>query len=815
MRRPTIAIALLLLAGTCQAQKRDGLYKPVSGTPTAWSINEHQTLIWGGQPYLPLGIRIDGTAQAVEAAKAAGISDVIVDLPANGAGWDEVISALNRANMRFLVRIGSLAPMAKGFSIEPQGYRITGITKSRQISLDIPGATSAFVVLATKTDATVVANGRVPIVNGRLTYFAKVGPEIEHVLLVYPEMTSIEQPDYWEDLDSERDALLGNLRKRNFGPGLRGIVNPMGRGLALTGKEPRFVPTSSYFRMEFRNYLEEKYRNVETVVKTWSMRSSTLSQLDGDSKKWLVTFDALAKLVPLWSSTRGIGAMLDPDTNTIYPCDNKQSAAWADISQVVNSAGDKRFKHIVPAIRSIVDVPVIQDWLGWASAYETRYPTIDGVGMRASGTTQSVIAESGSRAASSILRWQSNGWLVTTDLDMGTGQDAPAQLSGVLFDLTSMGSKGVFVHTDSPALIKKVASESRILSGDPSLATKSPLPVFFPENASNPAVPQKLPGDHWWLPTPLDGNRIDLGSNFFAYRSGMNDGTFALWARVPGRYRLRMNNPSSVHFRTLDGSDPMPKVSKNAVEIIVAETPLIITGSLELPIPEVAFLETVQQFRIMLNLGQRNHGDPAEQEMNFNQAMIGFDRNPGGSFDIMRKQFWKLAEKVSSYCWVEAERYFESNFSESVKSPGCSGGSALALRTLIPPSEGGYYANYRVPAKSRDDQEVWIAAKIPVDRRGDVSVVIGGQQMKLSGEPQSIYGGGFGWYRLGTTRIAGNLTNIRLQVDTAGNDEVAVDVILLTPVPFKPNGVTPPEAANFKIPVPPAGKSKRRGSGGS
>jgi hypothetical protein len=168
--RTIVAAALLLAAGISPAQVREGTYKPTNGAATQWSINDHQTLIWGGQPYLPFGIRIDGTPQAVNAAKAAGITDVIVDLPANGSGWDAVLNALNQANMRYLIRVDSLAPMAHGFAIEPQSYRVAGITQTRQVTLEIPGATSAFVILATRNDGNVVTGERIPVLNGRLSY---------------------------------------------------------------------------------------------------------------------------------------------------------------------------------------------------------------------------------------------------------------------------------------------------------------------------------------------------------------------------------------------------------------------------------------------------------------------------------------------------------------------------------------------------------------------------------------------------------------------------------------------------------------------
>ena len=823
MPRTIVAVALLLAGGISSAQVREGTYKPTPGTPVPWSINDHQTLIWGGQAYIPYGIRIDGSVEAVNAAKAAGVSDVIVDLPANGLGWDSVLSALNTAKMRFLLRVNSLAPMAHGFAIEPQSYRITGITKTREISMEIPGATSAFVVLATKADGNVISTARVPIVDGKLVYTATIGPQIEHVMLVYPEMTSLEQPDYWQNFDTQRDELLGSLKKHLPGSGLRGIVNPLGKSLVASPRDTRFVPTDPYFRMEFAAYLADRYKTVEAVIKSWSMATSVFSQTD-ENKKWLTSFEHISHLIPLWSGSRGVPGMFDPDTNAYVQCDSKLSQVWRDISDVVNMAGTRRFSRLVPAIRSVVDVPVIQDWLGWSASYETSDPVIDGVGMRAIGTSQSSLADSGSRATSSILRWSSRGWLVATDVDLSASNDAVKQISNVVEDVSSMGAKGIFLRTDSQPLVKAFLAEAQQRGGDSSVLAYSPLPVFFPENAYNPAVPQRLPGDHWWLPSPSDGNRIDLGNQFYAYRSTLNGGTFALWARVPARYRLAMTNPKSARFQTLDGSDPLPKYVKGGIEIGLSQVPLIISGTQEVPIPEVALLETVQHFELMVELLQKSKRDLGEEEMYFNDAARGFDRNyfceaaePAicGCFEQMRRQYWRIGAKLATYTWVEAERYSDSNFSQVLASPGCSGGAVLSLQTMVPAGPDGYFAEYNVPVKSHEDQEVWVAAKVPAERRGEVSILIGGQQLRLSGEPLSIYDGGFGWYKVGTTHLSGNVAKVRIRVENAGASEIAFDSILLTPGTFTPNGISPPDPVSFAAaPKKQPQKKGRRGSGG-
>jgi hypothetical protein len=775
VRRTVAALLVSCLAALNLAQSREGTY-----AKAPWTINEHHTLIWGGQPYTPVGIRIDGTSSAVAAAKQAQVEDVLVDLPASGSGWSDTLKALEEQKMRYLLRISSLAPMAKGFAIEPQGYRIEGIDKKTTVSVDLPGAQTAFVVLAAKRDGNIEKKERVPVINGKLTYEAIPGPAYEHVLLIYPEMTSIEQPDFWEDLDSHRDSLLGALKKSQPGPGLRGIVNPIGTVAQLPGNEVRFVPTSIFFRMELRNYLEQKYKSLQTALRGWSMGGGDLN-----------SFDDLARLVPLWSGDRGVNQMLDPSTNRLYAADRRYSTAWADITQVVSMAGARRFDRLCRAIRSIADVPVVQEWAGWSAPYETGTPAVDGVGMRVAGTTPGAIVESASRATSSLLRWQTRGWLLATDVDLGSG-DVASQLPLVLDDLSSLGARAYFLRADNPQILTQIRGESSRKSSDTALASTSPEGVFYPENATNPAHAQRVGGSKWWLPTPASGNRIDLGSNFYGYRLADQ---IAIWAKTPGRYKLRMAEPKKATFASIDNLDPAPKLVKGGVEVMLTQFPLLVKGG-EVPIPELAFTETVAQFDKMMHLAEQGYKDIVEERILFRDHLNGFEQSPGGNFQQLRQAVYKLGYKVGNYTWIEAERSQDHTFSESAPYSGASNGNALILKTAIQPNASGYYAEYSLPVRSQEDQEVWIAAKIPQERRANVTVFVAGQLMKLPESPVSLYGDGLGWYRLGTTKLASGSNKLRIVVDSPGA-EIAIDTILLTPGNFQPSAVMPPIPVNI------------------
>lgn len=771
--RPLLTALGMAMAVLCGAQPT-GTYRPAGSPPASWTINEHHALMWNGQPYLPVGVRVS-KASEISAIAEKGVRDVVVELPAAGSGWHETIEALEAKSMRYLISIDSLAPECRGVAVEPEGYRVAGILADTVVQFDIAGCESALAVLATKRDGMIQSSERVKVVDGTFKLAIKAPNSLEHILLVYPETSGLSLPDYWEGFDSSRDQLLASLKKSKLGPGLRGIINPMGELLRLQDSSTRFVPTGAYFRNELKAFLSQRYRSVDTVVKSWSISAS-------DIESW----DHLARLVPLWSESRGVPRLWDTKTDRLYTVDQRRSTIWADIDSVVSAAAARRFARLIPSIRKVADVPVLQDWAGWAAPYEQANPALDGVGMRTIGGTSSTLAASGSRAASSLLRWRKSGWLCATDCLIAANDP----LSEVLNDLTSMGARGWFFRTSDPALLDAISK----IQADAVTANWSPRPIFFPESAMNPAMPQQLPNGHWWLPSPASGNRIDLGRSFFAYRySGLPEPFTAIWTSGGmGRVKLRFADPKPVGVMAIDGTDLKPKLHKNGVEITLSETPVLIKGTDEIPIPEPSLNEMLGDLQVAIASAEGQLRDITEEAYLFREAANGFDRNPGGSFSIMRIQYNRILRKLAPYDWIEAESSREHTFSESTSVVGCSGNSALALRTQIAPMLGGYFARYKVNVRSKGEQEVWIAAKIPASERANVRLSIDGQPLVLESEPVAAYGSGFAWYRAGVAQFLGNQATVEVQVASGDAANLMLDVILLHPGRFEPRGIFQP-----------------------
>lgn len=784
-------LLLAALGSATLAQPREGTYRPALGPPANWQINEHHTLIWDGAPYLPVGLRVAGTTERVAEAKSAGMTDLVLELPASGVGWDATLKAADDAGMRYILCLNSLAPTAKGVVVEPQGYRVRGITEKRSVSLQLPGASRALIVLMTDRDGVVESTKLVPITDGLLQTVVEPKNSLDHTLLVYPEMASLDLPDFWEGFDRHRDALVGALLRHRPGPGLRGILNPLGALVRLATRDVGTVPTSPYFRDEFQSYLETRYRNVETNQRAWSMSSSPIT-----------SFTQMARLVPLWNGTKGVSLLWDPVSGETYVCNSKYSTIWSDLQSTIGSIVARRYNRLVSAIQAACDVPVLQEWAGWASAYESMSPAVDGLGMECSSTSPSEIAATAGRATSSLLRWRTPGWLVATDVELAGAVNPADSLKPVLDDLGSLGARGWFVRNADATLKAAIAAEAALRSRDASFSQWSPSAVYFPENATNPAVAQRLAGGRWWLPSPANGNRIDLGSDFFGYRYESGATSFiALWTlRGTARVQLRMLDPKVAQFESADGTDPQPKLNRKGVEVTIRDVPLIITGTTEIPVPEPALNETIQRFDQLLGIAEAQGRDASEERFFFRDALNGFDRNPSGSFALLRQQTSKLNLKLATFSWIEGESSRSNTFSEVLSVPGCSGGAVLSLRSQLNPGPDGYYAEYTVPVKSDAEQEVWIAASIPPGSTSSVRVFVGGQTLAISAPSVGRYGAGYGWYRLGTTRLGGNSQTLRLQVDASRGVEVAIDAIMISPTRQKPSGVFPPEIVSFQPP---------------
>ncbi|MBW7927835.1 MAG: hypothetical protein H3C58_07075 [Fimbriimonadaceae bacterium] len=755
----------------------------ILGAQAAWTVNDHNTLIWNGEPYLPVGLRIPGSPDEVRKAKEAGIADVIVDLPADGTGWAETILALEQGGMRYLIAVDSLAPMATGFIIEPQSYRVPKLASRKEFSFRFPGCDFALATTVNARDGSLSRAQRIQAEGGRLT-FELQGPTLDSDLYLYGRIQSLKSPDYWEGFDARRDEMLSTLTRVRPGAGFRGLLNPLGRMPAMGTASNDFVPDSELLRIEFADYLRQRYRSVETAMRAWSMSSAPVRD-----------FRHLARLVPLWSSTRGPSRLWDPKDDSLYPCEPRQSNYWNDLKAVVAQAETKRFASLTRSLQALTGAPVVQEFGGWASVYEKRSSGLTGIGARATGTALKDFAHDAGPAVSTGMRWGSPCWMLATALAWPAKPTEQAAVMDLVAETAAMGIRGWYFQTRDADAIRAIAQEAASRATDFSLAQWKPKPLFFPANALNPAHTARLPNGYWWLPSPADGDRLDFGSRVFGYRYREQGQSFvAVWTTLGGgRVKLRMLDPKVAKFETVDGFDPSPKIVKGGVEVTLSDTPLRIYGTEEVPVPEPSFEETVQAFDALLKLNETIRVDLTEERFFFKDGLNAMDRNPFSGYELLRNQVDKASRKVGRFVWLEAENMRTNNFSAALTDPSASQRGCLSLTSPLALDSEPFAVDVALGSVlAGQEVEVWLAARIPERCRPLVSTVVNDVALKIAAPPVEGYGNGFAWFRMGVTRLKPSQNRLRIQVEPTEGIDLAIDAVVLSQPGFRPSATRKP-----------------------
>lgn len=757
-----------------------------------WRVNAAHALLWDGLPYTPVGLAVPATAEAIGKAQTASVRDLLLDAELEH-NWAEAFAAAEGAAARYLFSLNEPTPQARGWLCQPEAMRVLNVSHRSVIEVELPEAARAYYVVAGPSSS-IMARGWAVMRDGKARVEVNLTVSADdYQVLLFPLMRESELVDYWEGLDARRDEVIRRLRDAAPGKGLRGFVNPAGRAKAWT-TTGGIVPDSILFRLEFEQYLREKYQTIEALARSWRIDSLGLK-----------SFTEAAALVPLFSPDMGVDAFLDPVNDRTVSGRRVGSKYWDDVQVVIESACARRLSRFASALRGIANVPVLYDWAGWSPLHERRDIAGDGIGIPSVGAGTTIVTGKAGYALSSALAWGARSWIVATRIrfaENGAAFPTEAQLRSVVATLVDLGAKGWFVEAAGGDEARWVATMNGEAQLDASLADRSPRAIFYPINARYPADTMQLPGGGWWLPTPAAGDRLDVGTNYEAYRlAAPYDRHIAIWTTgAPRKTKLLVPNPQSVTLHSVSGMAVDARVVRDGIEVTIRNEPLLIFGADTTPVPEDAVQELVEAEAAITAEAVRKGADITEERFLFADALRKVKTSPGASLMQMTETYRRMLLKVAPYVWREGERADSAGVGVRMQSAGCSQGEALRMRLLIPAESarggaraptGGMSAMYKLSVSgSRDEHTIWLAARIPEASRPFVRVEVkGGLSLPLSAPPVSEYADGFGWYQVGTMLLPKGEYEFIVSLDPgAPLMDMAIDVLLATPQPFRPSG---------------------------
>lgn len=749
----------------------------------AWNVTENNCLTKNGLPYIPVGANIDGTLAAVEEAKQAGITDIVINLKVTDPDWKPVTKSLENAGIRYYIAISDPSPVAKSIAVEPENYRMPDLMGQVNLNLRLTQSSGAFAILAGQDGGTIRWSGYLPAVNNVIQYRYAGNLIVPHVLVLYPELNTSELPDFWEAFDLHRDKLLTKLKSSELGPNYQGLIDPFGKTSEYMTNSAQSIPDSDFFRMELEAYLQQKYGSVSIASSAWGLSASRIQ-----------TLSDLTYIIPLWSEFRGIEYAWNRKSNELVNVDRAQTSIWTDIRTVMFSSSIRRYQRLTTNIRQITGKSVIQNWSGWGGPYEHSSIQLEGIGVQA--RPKSLIEFTGSiaRPLSSARRSPRPVATIATKIELAP--ESGPRVNELVANSQNIGVRGWYFAAKSRAQLEEIAQVSRLLETDKSLSEAKPRVLYYPEAAHNPAtITQVAPGT-WWIPAPGSGSILDFGEGIEGYQyNEQNQNVIAIWATTsPVLVKFRGLNIKELQFESTDGTEVQTKLRKNEIEVLVPTRPILIRNPGEIPVPFSTFELTSAMIEALIaRYGSRIDiaGTAHYEAVNTIRA---FDASPTASFFTLRKQWRDLAIAAAPYNWIEAERSPENTFSTIKTIPGASDSKTLALSAKVFRNDAEHHASYILSRVEPSQEDVWISGKIPASIAPYVKFKIGGKSIPIPPTEYSFYGAGLAWYHIGRLDIPAGETKISITCPPGFNETLLLDSLVFSPNDFVPSGSKQPMA---------------------
>lgn len=862
-RRLPAATALLFAlsssAAISQKTASSGVFTDRTGKNHVWSVSSSHSLVWDGQPYVPVGGTFaphylaegqtesnwEKDAAGLETLKARGVLDLIIDPTISAAdvpapAWQRLVDHLDANGFRYGILFGAgVTTPLTGIVVKPSKYRQDDVRDGQGITYRDTDADLLRYFFVDAQDGTqILHEGQARVRGGEITIPPNERFGNGTVGLFYPHkrLKSARQgglADVWAGYDAYRDRLLSVLTQVKFGQGLRFFLDPLGHPINLMGEDTDFiVPDSPAFRLEWEAWLTQHYFTLDDLMNAWFVTERTIK-----------SYSQAARMIPLSSNNRGISFMLDPDTGKRLETRGGSANFWANLRDCRDTSLSFFMNATADLLkREIAGAPVV-----YTRTHNHRIFTnaergtgFDGLGMAAYGRGSALVtsgAESVISQADSATRTM---WcLVTESADTpGPAKDTlgiPSK-QALFYDfdwLKNVGAKGFFVHgfqvlpeqvypnfqiLKSPEQIGWIKDYADKLGRGISVADVRANTLLYPECAAGYVRSGPIgSGTVLWMPSLAPGKSLLWGNSYAGYTITLPEGTqTVIWSlRGPRLTHLIVGDPRPVKITTADGVPIQTgklDLKRKAVEVLVPDTPIVIRGNENEVFPAEAAEDAIGLLKGLVAQAEaaklpdafsfRLKSDRATNMYKLKDSRI--------AYAMAADAINGIVPSVQPYTWQEGERADSHTFSEIVPNPAASGEAYLNLNATSRPGVAGYGAEYKFTVPADDSYNVWVACSPPGPLTSPFAWLIDTDQSHLSGEASVVgsayLGNQFVWMDMGRVYLKKGQHTYTLRVtEPAANGAYtfALDTILITRQPFTPSGITRPSLLGI-VEVPPS-----------
>lgn len=732
-------------------------------------MNDHRTFLFGGKPWIPVGVEVDGSEAQIASAAASGVSDLLVTVRSDGTGWKETQAALEAAKVNYAIRPAEAWPKAEAWLVAPQHLRRESPTDPTMI-ISVPGASELLVVVAKNRDRSIALHS---VVAGDGSFAVQLGREVgnDRTLLLYPRMKESLLPDLGERFSSRRDGLYGALKASPFGAGLRAVVAPLGDEPPGYAEGFHAKEVGGTHQGDFAAYLESKYQTVSALTRAWSIASNDLQD-----------FTTVARLIPLWSSGRGVASLFDPVQDKLYSANDAASLAWDDIEEFRRLQQGQRLGAFVAGIRELTRVPVLTNQGSLGDTGE------DGVALGAKAGNLAEILDSTGLGLGLAMKGRPRALWATGISSSKVGVDE------IWAELLSSGFRGAFFRSPDPTDLPKIALAAR--TTDPDAADWSLNALPFPSQMLGSVFVSRTGGNTLWLPIADSGTPIPYWASVRGYRLPSSDGNkLVVWREgQPEPVKMRCADPKTIVVTSTDGTEVKLRKGKHTIEFDLGGKPVIVSGNERLPASEDAIAAVTEVLTRIIERYGAWVDVAGGEKLNLRAALEAIDLDPLGSLELLDRQARRLTVACAPYAWISLDRVEAGSLATGVIHESASLGRASEAAAGWPGQPSSPWSSWSFSSKAQGQFEAWLSTDADDETLSTLQLVVGGATMRPVGPAVSLYGGGFRWVPFGPTKIESGTVVVKLSSSSERPVSFLLDALVLSPTPFLADGPRPPVA---------------------